>query len=80
MIAIALRNCSGTLVFWGDFTLSYVANKVLLFFLPQLLYQQNDSTKHDYNLEGFSQYKYKYMFLTICSLKYFEQCMYMYSY
>ena len=51
MIAMALLH----LCFGGDSPLVYANNKVLLiFFLPQLHYQAKcNSTKQDYNLEGF---------------------------
>ncbi len=56
----------------GDSPLTYVKNKVLLFFYHRCLSKQNDSTKHDYNLEEFFPIIYKYMVLKICFLKYFE--------
>ena len=53
--------------FWGeggDSPLGYVKNTVLLFFSRQnCIIKHNDSTKQDYNLEGFFpiQYIYKYV-------------------
>ena len=50
MIATALIHLS----FGGDSPLSKVKNKVLLIlFGHNCLIEQNDSTKPDYNLEGF---------------------------
>ncbi len=51
MIAMALIH----LCFGGDSPLGYVKNKALLiFFCHNCIIRQNDSTKQDYNLEGFS--------------------------
>ncbi len=49
MIAMALIH----LCFGGDSPLGYV---LLLFFCHNRIIKHNDSTKQDYNLEGFSQY------------------------
>ena len=52
MIAMALIH----LWFGGDSHLGYVKNKVLVFFFwHNCIIKQNDSTKQDYNLEGFFQ-------------------------
>ncbi len=43
------------LYFGSDSPLGYVKNEVLLiFFCHNCIIKQNDSTKQDYNLEGFS--------------------------
>ncbi len=47
MIAIYLKR----LCFGSDFPLGYVKSKV--FFYHNCIIKQNDSTKQDYNLEGF---------------------------
>ncbi len=50
MIAMALMH----LCFGGDSPLGYVNYTVLLFFVcHKCIIKQNDSTKQDYNLEGF---------------------------
>ena len=48
-------------------------------FCHNWIIKQNDSTKQDYNLEGFCQYICKYVALKICSHKYFEKCIWVYT-
>ncbi len=69
------HNGSDTLVFWGWFP-SGLCKKIqfcYFFSADNCIIKPNDSTKQDYNVEGFSQYIFKYMALKIWSLKYFEQ-------
>ena len=69
-IIALIRFCSGD----DESPLIYVEKIVLLIFCHNCLIKQNDSIIHDYNLEAFSQYIYKYEVLKICSIKQFEQC------